>query len=38
MVKADFETVKHMKPPASRKGSPEQYLVALDFRKNVETE
>ena len=33
MVKADFETVKHMKPPASRKGSPEQYLVALNFRK-----
>ena len=33
MVKADFETVKHMKPHASRKGSPEQYLVALNFRK-----
>lgn len=35
MVKADFETVKHMKPPASRKGSPEQYLVALNFRKEL---
>lgn len=31
-IKKDFKTVKHMKPPASRKESPEQYLIALDFQ------
>ncbi|MCB9982761.1 MAG: RlmE family RNA methyltransferase [Rhodospirillales bacterium] len=31
-LKKDFETVKHMKPPASRKESAEQYLIATDFR------
>ncbi|MCB1721264.1 MAG: RlmE family RNA methyltransferase [Rhodospirillales bacterium] len=32
-IKKDFETVKHMKPPASRKESSEQYLIAQGFRK-----
>ncbi|MAS87136.1 MAG: rRNA methyltransferase [Micavibrio sp.] len=32
MLKKDFKTVKHMKPPASRKESPEQYVVAQGFR------
>ena len=31
-MKRDFKTIKHLKPPASRKESSEQYLVALDFR------
>lgn len=31
-LKRDFRTVHHVKPPASRKGSVELYLVALDFR------
>lgn len=31
-MKKDFKTVKHIKPPASRKESSEQYLVALGFR------
>lgn len=31
-VKRSFKTVKHIKPPASRKESAEQYLVALDFK------
>jgi 23S rRNA (uridine2552-2'-O)-methyltransferase len=28
-----FEKIKHVKPKASRKGSPETYLVALNFKK-----
>ena len=28
-----FETVKHVKPPASRKESPELYVVARGFRR-----
>ena len=32
-MKKNFETVKHVKPPASRKGSAEQYVVATGFRK-----
>jgi 23S rRNA (uridine2552-2'-O)-methyltransferase len=28
-----FEKIKHVKPNASRKGSPETYLVALNFKK-----
>lgn len=28
-MKKDFKTVKHMKPPASRKESAEQYVVAI---------
>jgi len=31
-MKKDFETIKHMKPPASRKESSEQYLIAQGFR------
>ncbi|PCI55340.1 MAG: rRNA methyltransferase [Alphaproteobacteria bacterium] len=32
-MKKNFKTVKHVKPPASRKGSAEQYVVATGFRK-----
>lgn len=32
-MKKSFKVVKHMKPPASRKESAEQYLVATGFRK-----
>lgn len=32
-MKRDFTTVKHVKPPSSRKESSEQYVVALGFRK-----
>lgn len=31
-LKRDFDKVAHMKPDASRKGSPEMYVVALGFR------
>ena len=31
-IKKDFKTVKHIKPPASRKESSEQYMVASGFR------
>ncbi len=31
-MKRDFKTVKHIKPPASRKESAEQYVVAMGFR------
>jgi 23S rRNA (uridine2552-2'-O)-methyltransferase len=31
-LKARFAAVKHAKPPASRKGSPETYLVATGFK------
>jgi 23S rRNA (uridine2552-2'-O)-methyltransferase len=31
-LKHDFKTVRHAKPPASRKGSAESYIVALGFR------
>lgn len=31
-MKRDFKTVKHMKPPASRKESSEQYLIATGFK------
>ena len=33
-LKANFETVKHIKPPASRAGSPEIYVVATGFKPN----
>lgn len=33
-MKKDFRSVKHIKPPASRKESPETYVVATGFRKN----
>ncbi|MBC9208841.1 RlmE family RNA methyltransferase [Roseomonas aerophila] len=32
MMKRDFASVKHAKPPASRKGSAEMYVVAQGFR------
>lgn len=35
-MKLDFETVKHIKPPASRKESAEQYVVARGFRRKPE--
>jgi 23S rRNA (uridine2552-2'-O)-methyltransferase len=31
-MKRDFKTVKHIKPPSSRKESSEQFLVAQGFR------
>ncbi|MGQ0526628.1 MAG: RlmE family RNA methyltransferase [Alphaproteobacteria bacterium] len=31
-MKKDFKTVRHIKPPASRKESSEQYVVASGFR------
>jgi len=34
MLKADFATVRHFKPPASRTGSPETYVVAEGFGKS----
>ena len=33
-MKKDFKTVKHIKPPASRKESSETYVIALGFRAN----
>jgi 23S rRNA (uridine2552-2'-O)-methyltransferase len=33
LLKRHFSTVKHAKPPASRKGSSEWYVVALGFKK-----
>lgn len=32
LLKAHFRTVKHAKPPASRKGSSEWYVIALGFK------
>jgi 23S rRNA (uridine2552-2'-O)-methyltransferase len=32
-MKKDFKTVKHIKPPASRKDSAETYVIAQGFRK-----
>lgn len=37
-LKKDFVKVAHMKPPASRKESPEMYVVALGFRAAEEEE
>jgi 23S rRNA (uridine2552-2'-O)-methyltransferase len=31
-LKQSFTTVKHVKPPASRKGSSEWYVVAQGFK------
>jgi 23S rRNA (uridine2552-2'-O)-methyltransferase len=36
LLKANFKTVKHAKPPASRKGSSEWYVVAQGFKGVVE--
>ncbi|RKF18280.1 RlmE family RNA methyltransferase [Altericroceibacterium spongiae] len=35
LLKAHFTTVKHAKPPASRKGSSEWYVVAQGFKPRV---
>ncbi len=32
LLKRDFARVHHFKPPSSRKGSPEMYVIALGFR------
>ena len=32
VLKRNFTTVKHAKPPASRKGSPELYVIAQGFK------
>jgi 23S rRNA (uridine2552-2'-O)-methyltransferase len=32
LLKTHFRTVKHAKPPASRKGSSEWYVVAQGFK------
>lgn len=34
-MKRDFKTIKHIKPPASRKESAEQYVVAMGFRGEI---
>ncbi len=34
-LKGDFATVRHVKPPASRAGSAEVYVVAQGFRKTA---
>ncbi len=34
-MKQDFRSVKHIKPPSSRKESPETYVVATGFRKVI---
>ena len=36
LLKAHFKTVKHAKPPASRKGSSEWYVVAQGFKGRAE--
>ena len=36
VLRRDFERVFHMKPPASRKQSPEMYVVALGFHAAAE--
>lgn len=33
LMKKDFKTIKHIKPPASRKESPETYVIAQGFRR-----
>jgi 23S rRNA (uridine2552-2'-O)-methyltransferase len=33
LLKKHFKTVKHIKPKASRKTSPEQYICAMNFRR-----
>ena len=36
-LKQDFSTIRHVKPPASRAGSAEVYVVAQGFRRAVKT-
>ena len=31
-LKSNFKSIKHFKPHASRKGSPETYVIAKDFK------
>lgn len=38
ILKKEFERVFHMKPPSSRKESPEMYVVALGFRRSGDEE
>jgi 23S rRNA (uridine2552-2'-O)-methyltransferase len=38
LLKKNFTTVKHAKPPASRKGSSEWYVVAQNFKGRKELE
>ncbi len=38
LLKKHFRTVKHAKPPASRKGSSEWYVIAQDFKGREEEE
>ena len=37
-LKRNFQTVKHAKPPASRKGSSEWYVIAQGFKGRAKTE
>ena len=37
LLKANFTSVKHIKPPASRAGSPEIFVVAKGFRGRSQT-
>jgi len=32
-MKPHFKTIKHIKPPSSRKGSPETFLIAMGFKR-----
>jgi 23S rRNA (uridine2552-2'-O)-methyltransferase len=36
LLKSHFKSVKHAKPPASRKGSSEWYVVAQGFKGRSE--
>ena len=38
LLKKHFTTVKHAKPPASRKGSPELYVIAQGFKGRPDAE
>ena len=38
LLKKNFTTVKHAKPPASRKGSPELFVVAQGFKGRPEAD
>jgi 23S rRNA (uridine2552-2'-O)-methyltransferase len=33
-MKPHFDKIKHVKPKSSRKGSPENFLIAMGFKKN----
>ena len=37
LLKQNFASVKHAKPPASRKGSPELYVIAQGFKGRGDT-